>query len=137
MALVLLPGIVAGCSGNPSDMPKLGRVSGTVTMDGQPLPYATVSFWPTSGGRTSTGKTDENGFYELIYIRSTKGTKTGVNQVSVSSQSEPIYDDETGLNLIRGPQPETVPRKYRGDASTLEFDVKPGSNTYDIELFTK
>ena len=136
VVLVFVLGIMAGCSGNPTDMPRLGQVSGTVTMNSQPLPYATVSFWPTSGGRTSSGITDENGFYELIYIRSTKGTKIGLNKVSVTTQSEPIYDEETGLTLIRGPQPESVPKKYRGEGSTLEYDVKPGNNIYDIGLLS-
>lgn len=135
--LVFLLGIVAGCSRNPSDMPELGLVSGIVTMNSEPLAHATVAFWPTSGGRTSTGVTDEKGFYELVYIRSIKGAKLGVNKVSVTTESEPIYDEESGINVVRGPRSETVPKKYRGEASTLEFDVKPGKNTYDIELRTK
>ena len=38
---------VAGCSSRPADEPPLGRVRGTVTMDGQPLAGVDVVFAPS------------------------------------------------------------------------------------------
>ena len=113
----MVPAIV-GCG--RSDLPELGRVQGTVTLDGKPLPNAAVGFYPLSGGRQALAIIDEEGKYELTFVDGVNGAKTGVNEVTV------FWPD--------GTEPTApIPAKYNKD-SELKFDVKPGKNTFDIKM---
>ena len=74
----LFPAIVAiamaiqvGCSGNN---PPLGKVSGRVTLDGQPLAGVIINFKPTEG-RAATGTTDADGNYTLEFSYGVMGAK--------------------------------------------------------------
>ena len=78
LAVLLLAG--AGCFG-VSDQPELGRVTGTVTLDGQPLAGVIVNFQPESG-RAATAESDSKGYYDLVYIYGSNGAKVGKNAVS-------------------------------------------------------
>ena len=60
-AALMLLGSILGCGDS-----NLGRVTGTVTMDGQPLGDAYVIFKPLTGARLAAAKTDKLGRYELI-----------------------------------------------------------------------
>lgn len=133
-SLLVLTGCLSACGGGASDMPEVGTVTGTVTLDGNPVAGATVSFWPKEGGRTSTGVTDENGRYELEYMPGVKGAKIGRCQVSVSTMREAEYD-ESGENIIREATEETIPSDYNDDTS-LEQDVKAGDNQINLDLTT-
>jgi len=125
--------VVAGC-GKPGDYPDLIPVSGTVTMDGQPLAGARVSFVP-DGARPSSGTTDASGRYELQYTGEYAGAVVGKHRVSISKTApDPNYtpgpeeeDDEPG-------QVETIPKQYRGIDSELTAEVKAGANTLDFDL---
>lgn len=114
--------IAGGCG--RKDLPDLGRVQGTVTLDGKPLSGVTVLFYPNSGGRTAVGVVDRQGKYELIYTYGVKGTKVGANAVSFAY---PQGED------VKGPP---IPAKY-GAKSQLQADVKAGKNTFDFELTSK
>jgi len=60
--------LAPGCSGRPKNIAR--RVSGKVTLGGQPLANAIVGFAPVEGGSAALGKTDENGNYKLVWSRS-------------------------------------------------------------------
>jgi hypothetical protein len=111
-----------GCGGGAGDTPELGTVHGLVKMDGQPLPDATVRFMPVEAGRFSTGRTDENGEYELQYSQSAEGAVLGKHKVTIRTYSS---DDD---NVV----PEKVPIQYNNE-TTLEAEVKPGSNELNFE----
>lgn len=124
----------SGCSS--SDQPELGQVNGVVTLDGEPLIGAVVTFMPTAG-RPATGTTDENGSYELTYIRDTRGTKVGTNKVSISmgegteDEAELEGDDADQSKLKNGPV--SVPAKYN-TKTELVAQVESGENTFDFHL---
>ncbi|MFK7778054.1 MAG: carboxypeptidase-like regulatory domain-containing protein, partial [Gimesia sp.] len=82
----------SGCGSTTNDQPDLGLVKGIVTLDGQPLDGASISFLPDSG-RTASAKTDANGYYELIYIRDTMGCKLGHNKVLITTLLDDIETD--------------------------------------------
>src|SRR5687768_7145679 len=65
IALVAL--FAAGCSGRPKNF--ASKVTGKVTLGGQPLAGASVIFTPTAEGSPSAGRTDENGNYTLLWGR--------------------------------------------------------------------
>lgn len=120
-----------GCGDTASDMPDIGSVSGTVLLDGEPVANATVSFYPTEGGRSSGAITDELGTYTLTYNRSVQGAKIGPHVVSVRTQQS--EDGEKGSPDHQPATEETIPKKYRKD-SVLKFDVAAGENSIDLIL---
>lgn len=123
---VILVGV--GCS--QEDYGDLGKVTGTVTLDGSPYPNAVVMFSPQKG-RPSTAITDEMGSYELTYIRTTKGAEPGEHQVAISTQP-PTVDDN-----YRGPQfKDPIPTRYNR-RSELTRTVELGANEFDFELKSK
>jgi hypothetical protein len=111
----------AGCSG-VSDQPELGRVTGTVTLDGQPLAGVIVNFQPESG-RAATAETDSKGYYDLVYIYGSNGAKVGKNAVSFR------WPDGS-----EGKKP--IPAKYAGK-SELTVEVQGGKNQLNWELESK
>lgn len=129
-----------GCGG-PSDQPELGQVTGTVTLDGQPLSGVAVVFQPDNG-RPASGRTDAEGRYELTYIRETLGTKIGRNRVEIAPDEDAEEADTEDVANPDAQQPSArpiksgkrvVPARYNTN-SELEVDVKPGDNTFDFEL---
>jgi hypothetical protein len=114
-------GISLGCSKHGSDMPELGAVRGTITLDGKPLAGVSVLFKPDIG-RQSIGKSDAEGNYEAFYLVDAKGVKVGPCTVTVE-----WGPDDSG---------PAIPAKY-GYRSDLKFEVKSGKNTYNIEMKSK
>lgn len=124
----------SGCSSG--DQPELGQVNGVVTFEGQPLVGAVVTFMPTAG-RPASGVTNDNGIYELTYIRDTRGTKVGTNKVSISlgegteDEAELEGDGADQSKLKKGSV--SVPAKYN-TKTELVAQVESGDNTFDFHL---
>lgn len=112
--------VVLGCA--PSDQPPLGRVYGTVTLDGEPLAGVIVNFQPESG-RASTAETDAKGYYDLVYVYGTNGAKVGNNSVSFRWP-----DGSEGKKAL--------PKKYTGATKEI-IEVKSGKNKLDWALTSK
>ncbi len=117
---ILAACLVAGGCSKSGDRPDLGEVTGVVTLDGEPLANASISF-TEPGFRSSVGKTDSEGRYELIYIRDIKGAAVGTHTVRIKCFAEP------------GQHVKQVPRKYN-DESELTQEVKPGQNVINFNL---
>jgi hypothetical protein len=108
-------------------VPGLGRVTGTVTMDGQPVADAAISFEGTKPGEPpSLGKTDASGNYELYYSRGHKGATIGEHTVYITTYRGPTDEDPQ-------PKKETIPAKYNGK-SELKTTVSRGQNKLDFAL---
>ena len=113
----------AGCGG--PEHPEVGRVNGVVTLDGQPLPEATVMFQPTNG-RASIATTDSAGRYSLIYLDGVPGALLGAHTVVIRTE----IPGEDGQPPIAK---EKLPKKYH-EQTELTAEVKPGSNRFDFEF---
>jgi hypothetical protein len=94
-----------------------------VTLDGQPLANAGVSF-QLPGKSLSGGSTDDNGNYELIYRRGVRGANIGKNQVTILEDPERTH------------HPQRVPARYNQN-SELQIEVKPGDNKINFDLTSK
>ena len=110
---------ILGCS--RSQQPPLGRVSGTVRLDSEPLANATVRFTPAGPGRTSEGTTDADGHYELRYLREIPGANIDQHIVRITTANE-----------VNGGR-ELLPPRYHA-RSQLEARVVTGTNDHDFDL---
>jgi hypothetical protein len=127
--LVLPP---AGCSGGPYGT---ARVSGRVTLNGQPLAHAAVTFQPIapSGqfnpGPGSGGFTDADGRYTLKLIGTdSTGAVVGKHKVRITLVPQDNSADD------RQKRSKELPAKYN-KKTKLEYDVPPGGTaSADFQL---
>ena len=168
VAAILLASIFAvtmtrmdSCTYNPANYPETASVSGTVTLDGQPLEGAMVSFVP-SQGRASNGKTDADGNFTLHYTGAIEGAVLGTHRVMISKWiPDPDYepskeelamfeatvpsgvlessDVEMQAETVPMPAPmiDAIPPRYHGTASELSAEVKDAGNSFDFSLTSK
>ena len=123
--LLLLLVLAGGCGGGGAVAP----VSGRVTLGGQPLAGAVVTFQPERAADApalqvagSVGKTDAEGRFELRLIAPDKaGAAVGQHRVSISTASSDGTDD------AQLPTGERVPPAWRDGSKT--FEVPPGGTT--------
>ena len=130
--------LLSGCFGGNSD---LGYVTGTITIDGEPINYASVTFMPTQG-RASIGLTDSNGVYNLVYVIGQDGALIGQHKVFVTTEviKEPDYGQGRGIQdpVRQTGRRELLPKKYcERNFTELTATVKSGSNKIDFELTSK
>lgn len=121
-----------GCS-DPG--PKLGTVTGTITLEGEPVEDAFVYFMPLfEGGKEAIckKKTDANGNYEMQYSLEREGVLVGKHQVQVTTKDWEKQED--GSNKVIK---ERIPGWYFGPDSILEFDVQEGENVANFDLSKK
>ena len=151
----------AGCSSNPAIYPEVADVVGVVTLDGQPLEGATITFAPEAG-RASSGVTDSTGRYNLNYTGSIRGAMLGAHRVMIKkmvqdraatpSKAEQFMDKATNLMLQDAGLPLTtaandkeseplkpiminvVAAQYSGPESILTAEVEPYKNEIDFDL---
>lgn len=123
--------VAAGCGDNRS------AVSGRVSLDGKPVEAGTISFVPEATTKgPSAGATIANGEYRVegenlpvpgsyrVEITATK--KTGKMIPAGSPAPKGTMVEETV---------QAVPEKYN-KKSTLQKDLKAGSNSLDFDLTT-
>ena len=125
---ILLAASAIGCFG-----PNAASVSGTVTLDGQALATANVSFYPDGGsGAPAYGQSDVNGRYSL-----STGSDTGLAPgkyvaVVVATKEPPQPYDAKGSEI---PPIPITPAKYANvETSDLRIDVKAGKNDIPLAL---
>lgn len=115
------------------------QVHGTVTLDGELLPRATVTFYPTTG-RACVGLTDDEGRYRLAYSASDKGAPIGDYFVTVStwapSEMTVEYDDQKAPDLHSAPEVnERVPTCFSARERTiLRCEVRAETSRVDFHL---
>ena len=125
------------------------NVTGIVTLDGEPVPHANVTFTPRVQGEGDTGfgVTDANGLYRLQTLMGAAdaGTTPGMYDVfivaweRVESVEVPLDQGQTGPTPPR-PQPRNlIPDRYGSTATSgLEANVLRGSrNVFNFELTTQ
>ena len=114
--VAMLLAAVSGCGGRG-----FAEVTGTILIDGKPLPGALVTFTPEGPDAVrGVGSTNAEGRYRVVRPGSKIGAMVGANRVSVTG----------------GDAGRALPAQYN-TRSTLTYDVKRGSNVFDIEIKTK
>lgn len=127
-ALALTLTLAVGCGPGA----KYAPVSGRVTLNGQPLANATVSFQPIAadGGVNapapgSTGQTNANGEYTLVSADGKPGAWVGKHVVRITAVAEQVGDGDSRPPRGGWPQVDKVPARYNKD-SKEEFTVPAG-----------
>ncbi|QDV22511.1 carboxypeptidase-like regulatory domain-containing protein [Aureliella helgolandensis] len=154
--LLLLTASSAGCGAS------LGRVSGLVTVNGEPKENLVVSFTPTGGGVSASAVTGKDGSY-LVTSTLGSGIPPGNYSVKISTLKSALNDDASytqetqetqatdsyaqraesamegqqkqygdGLKAYRGAK-DPIPAKYNSDSTLLE-EIEAGSQTIDFNL---
>jgi hypothetical protein len=135
--LVGAVGLVCYLALRPGD----ARVSGRVTLDGEPVPDARIVFRSEDeNNRSFPTQSDEQGYYRLGPGR--RGIPPGKYRVAVTKMTRPDGKSPSGE---RPPDAEesgllqnTLPRAY-GDvnSSPLQYDITGGANEVNLELKSK
>lgn len=123
---ILFACVAAAMTGCSYDM-GLTTVSGTVTLDGKPVPNATVTFVPQAASAPqgtgaeqeaaspSSGITDAEGYYTLMFSRDREGVLPGTHDVTVTRETDPL------------------PMKY-SQPGAITKEVKPEGGEINLEL---
>jgi hypothetical protein len=147
--LALISVSVAGCNSASGTNWDVVPVSGTVTLDGQPLADAQVSLIPETrqdGYPGAAAKTDSAGKFTLI-SGNQQGAMPGKYKVIVSKltmkDGSPLVDQGEGMDvdqlIAQGLTREAVPPQYSDPSqTTLAMDVVSGkAEGYDIQMTSK
>lgn len=132
LSLVLL--VAPGCTG----WGKFTPVSGKVTLNGEPLVRATVSFIPVAkpgsleAGEGSAGKTNDQGQFTLTTSTGKKGALVGRHRVSISALDQRAGEHDTRPPRGGWPKADKVPIRYNSK-SELTFDV-PSAGTHNANF---
>lgn len=131
LAAILLASAFTGC--NRGEV--LAPVTGIVTLEGKPIPRATVQFRNDQKGVHMQAEADQQGRY-VVRMANGDGLPLGEYKVCISP---PIQDHPLGP--IKAPPPnvdpyaDTIPRKYR-DVKTSELTLTVSEQTpaFDIDM---
>ena len=125
---------LAGCGGSAGRV----AVTGTVTLDGRPLPGAVVTFYPEgeTGGLGGSGRTGPDGRYALTAARGGPGVLPGEYRVVVSRLLRPDGSaPDPGTPPAESDARETLPAAYLDRASTrLRASVSEDATVHDFAL---
>ncbi|MFZ9793254.1 MAG: carboxypeptidase-like regulatory domain-containing protein [Gemmataceae bacterium] len=134
--LLLMPTsifLALGCGG---DNRGLAPVSGTIFLNGKPLPNATIVFTPEENDvRVGVGSTDKDGKYSLSSFQTNDGVKIGKHKVSVRAfeDSGGAFKPADDITNVRGKM--TTPLKYANpEESGLTAVVEKKKNVIDFQL---
>jgi hypothetical protein len=132
--LAMMSAICMGCGGGSNEkLAKVYSVDGIVKYQGKPVEGATITFTATgSDPRTSFGKSDANGEFNVTTFTKDDGAVVGTHAVTVKKveMSEP---DATG---IMPPEKQLLPERY-GDLGTSPLTAEiteKGPNKVELIL---
>jgi hypothetical protein len=153
LGVVVCLAAMVGCGGQPTLSTEY--VEGVVTVDGQPVPEATVTFVPVVEGQgaPATGMTNAQGVYKLtatvtgeVAAKAEAGTLPGEYHVGVMKNviETPMSQEEaekagveyTPADEYAAPKiTYEVPQKYNNPReSGLKVTVQAGQNNIPLEL---
>jgi hypothetical protein len=129
---------LTGC-GSGVIRPPLGKVSGKVTYNGNPVTSGSVIFTPVkgdSGGHIATGQIQSDGSYSLTTFDTGDGALLGQHVVTVEAREKmtsPPMDKQGRINYT--PPKLTVPAKFGDPKQTpFKYTVDATGNTINLEL---
>lgn len=138
--------LLSGCSAtNDIDYGSvdLVSVSGTVALDGKPLPGAVITFEDPEKGTFSFARTDSDGEYTLQFDSQMDGVIAGKKVVQISTTrnvlglkgEEGVEEGESSSEDGEAPKAtqDAVPACYNKE-SKLAVEVTSSTTTFDFDL---
>jgi hypothetical protein len=129
LAFLFFAPLLAGCGGG-DELPRRA-VSGTVTLDGQPLAEGTIRFDPADGQATGGGDVIRGGSYSLPRAN---GLVPGQYRVSISSASGASGASGEAPGSAGVMMSEQIPSRYNSRSELTAEVADSGSNTFDLDL---
>ncbi|MDR3232137.1 MAG: hypothetical protein LBT46_00460 [Planctomycetaceae bacterium] len=133
ITLLIVTLSIAGCG--QRGLKGLSKVSGTITLNGQPLEGATISFSPqTPDTRGAAALSGAGGNFQVTTLHSNDGVQPGEYLISVSKiESEGILPAaevrRIGAKNYHPQRTQMVPEKYlKAETSDLKITVRKGRN---------
>ncbi len=140
--IALLSVLCVGCSRQQADYSSvdLVDVSGTITLDGEPVENAVVLLEDVNTGLQSPGLTDSSGHYRLKFDSDKYGVIPGEKKVVVSTTMKVLglnSDEEGGESSDEGEQQakpvELIPEAYRSE-TRLRVTIDDSTKKLDFNL---
>lgn len=141
--LLALAFAIPACTNRDPNLPELAPVSGTITLDGQPLANTTITFVGigTTNSTGCGGATDSSGKYTLRTAHNGDGAPLGEYKVVISKLKKPDGSDfplDSPVGPIDAGADESLPPKYSDAEKTeLTATVPAGGGTIDFALKSK
>lgn len=115
---------LVGCGQGVSDAPNMGKVSGKVTIGGQPATNVIVQFRPVEQGRPSVAEVSSDGQYTLMYTDKVSGAVIGEHVVTL----QPLTEADASSDASETALPADATN------GTKRVTVEAGSNTIDLDF---
>jgi hypothetical protein len=110
-----------GCGGGP----RLVSATGSVKLDGKPIPDVSVQFYYADQPRRATGLTDANGAFRMAYYNK-PGAPVGPCKVVLQKRGS-AEQGATGTS-------EMIPAKYNTESQLTIEVTKKGPNEFNFDL---
>lgn len=123
-------GLLSSGCGSPFD----SQVSGTVQVDGAPLTFGAVAYYPVVGGTPALAQIRDDGTYEMR-TGTESGLMPGEYIVTVVANERPTVDADPNGGPPPPGKPLTPPQYRDPQKSILKYTVNRGKN--DIPLMLK
>ena len=135
---VMALAVLAGC-GSGDGLPR-ERVSGKVTLDGQPLPSGSIQFLPLGGGDAkkpalAAGATIVDGAFDISRESGLTPSKYAVSITSASAGSAGPASGAPGP--AQAAAKEAIPEKYNKNSTLTAEVMANGANTFTFDLTSK
>lgn len=126
--------VLAGCGEGGKE--KVAKVSGKLSYKGAALANVTITFTPAKG-RPATGETDAEGKFKLSTFGKDDGAVFGKHKITLADKpagGPPPMPGTPEASTAAAPV-DRFPAKYKDvNTTTLEFEVKSGSNTWEQDI---
>ena len=144
LLLATIPSFVAsGCEKEALPTDPQASISGTVTYDGKPITLdSDVVFQCKEKSAIAAGKIDSLGKYALSPGMKSIGIPAGRYQIMIRPPELPApaigtkeYEEQMTGKTKNPDPPKEIPKQFHQfDKSGLVVEVKPGPNTFDLDL---
>jgi hypothetical protein len=123
---LVVSGLIVAAGGCDTG-PRLSPVTGTVTLDGAPVPEGDILFTPADPNLSPEAGKIKDGKYEI---------KSREGKMKVQINASKIVPGAAKGAMGEDVATEYIPSKYNTQ-TTLSADVKAGPNTFDFPLESK
>lgn len=120
--------VATGCSRGPA----MAKISGEVTVDGQPLKDGRILFTPEDGLGQTGGSTITDGKFQVEVPPAKMKVQINASQVIGKQAAYEGVPNSPMMDIVK----EIIPKRYN-DQTELREEVKPGAQSVKYELRSK